>query len=65
MAYLLDTNVLSELRKRARASAKVMAWYRSVIDGDLFISVVTIGEIRRGIELKRRRDPKQAGHLEH
>lgn len=53
---LLDTVVLSELRKR-EASPEVVRWLTSFRDSDLFLSVVSIGEIERGIEKKRKSDP--------
>lgn len=58
MSFLLDTNVLSELRKPA-ADRKVRAWFRD-LTADLYTSVLVVGEIRRGVELKRRRDPAAA-----
>ena len=64
MAYLLDTNILSELRKKDRAAAPVVAWYAGVDDADLFLSVLVLGEIRRGVELRRRHDPVAAQSLE-
>ena len=62
--YLLDTNVVSELRKRERCDENVTAWYASVSGHELFLSVLTLGEIRKGIELIRDHDPKQAVSLE-
>ena len=64
MSFVLDNNVVSELRKKARADAGVMRWLDSVEPNDLYISVLVIGEIRQGIEGLRRRDPVQAGHLD-
>ena len=61
--YLVDTNVLSELR-RPKRSPSVVAWFESVAADDLFLSVLTLGEIRRGIESLRVKDPKAAGALE-
>lgn len=61
--YLLDTNILSELRRGKRAHAKVAAWSRAVHQGELFLSVVTILEIERGILLVERRDKKQSAVL--
>ena len=58
MSFLLDTNVVSEIR-RGR-DANVAAWAGEVADGDLYLSVLTLGEIRKGIERLRRRDPEQA-----
>jgi toxin FitB len=61
---LLDTNVLSELRKGDRASPQVRAWFENQIAEDLYVSVLTLGEIRRGIERIRVRDPKSSAVLE-
>jgi toxin FitB len=63
MTYLLDTNVVSELRKR-EPDPQVLAWYGSVTSAELFLSVLTIGEIRLGIERLRRKDRSQAEVLE-
>lgn len=63
MTFLLDTNVLSEV-KRGRGDARVKSWFAK-IDGDsLFTSVMVVGEIRRGIELIRRRDASQVTGFE-
>ncbi len=62
--FLIDTNVISELRKGDRCDARVAAWYASLEDSDLFPSVLVTGEIRKGIELGRPRDSRQAGALE-
>ena len=64
MTYLLDTNVISELRKGDRCDVNVTAWYAGVEETDLFLSVLVLGEMRRGIERIRRRDPKQTYVLE-
>ena len=64
MSYLLDTNVVSELRKGDRAERNVRAWYASVSGAEKFLSVLTIGEIRRGIEGIRRRDGASARALD-
>jgi predicted nucleic acid-binding protein len=63
VAFLLDTNVISEARKPA-ADPNVRAWLASVPEGDLYLSVLVVGEIRQGIERLRRRDPMQAGPYE-
>lgn len=64
MSYLLDTNVISEVRKGARCTASVAAWWSKVNEDDLWLSALVIGEIRRGIELARKRDPQKATALE-
>ncbi len=64
MSYLLDTNVISELRKGQRCNADVAAWFASVSDPTLYLSVLVIGEIRRGIERIRLRDVRAATALE-
>ena len=64
MSFVLDTNVVSEARKGTRANKGVMRWLSSVDDGELYLSVLVIGEVRQGIEGLRRRDPLQAGRLE-
>jgi predicted nucleic acid-binding protein len=63
LSYLLDTNVVSEVR-RTRASAEVVAWFDATPDEAMSISVLVLGEIRRGIERLRSRDPDQAATLE-
>jgi len=62
--FLLDTNVVSELRKGPRAERKVTAWFNGLDPDELFLSVLVVGEIRRGIERIRRRDPKTAQALD-
>jgi len=61
--YLLDTNIVSELRK-LRPNPKVVAWVQDVEDPDLHLSAVTIGEIQAGIEVTRSQDPTKAAELE-
>lgn len=58
--YLLDTNIVSETR---RGSPEATAWIRSVKGRTLHVSVITLGEIMRGIQLKERKDPKAAAIL--
>lgn len=60
MSFLIDSNVVSELRKRERANPRVRAWFAGVNDAELFLSVLTLGELRRGIEAVRRRDLTRA-----
>lgn len=63
--YLVDTNVISEARKGTRANAGVRAFVRNVDSEALYLSVLTVGEIRRGIEnVRKRGDAQQAGLLE-
>jgi predicted nucleic acid-binding protein len=62
--FLVDTNVISELRKGRRAHPNVLAWAETVDTGQLGTSVLVLAEIRRGVELKRLRDPLQADKLE-
>ncbi len=64
MSYLVDTNVVSELRKGRRCNAGVAAWFAGLSPEDIFLSVLTLGEIRKGIEKIRRRDPKAGESLE-
>ena len=61
--YLLDTNVVSELRK-TKPHGAVLQWIRQVPDADLHVSAVTIGEIQAGIELTRGQDAAKAGEIE-
>lgn len=61
--YLLDTNVVSELR-RIKPHGAVLSWIEKVEDKDLFISVVTIAEIQAGIEITRDQDVEKANKIE-
>jgi predicted nucleic acid-binding protein len=61
--FLLDTNVVSELR-RQRPHGAVLSWLRGTADGDLHLSAVTLGEIQAGIELTREQDPAKAAEIE-
>ncbi len=66
--YLVDTNVISEARKKSKANNGVRAFFKQVIadDTQMFISVVTVGELRRGVELIRYRgDVRQVNQLEN
>jgi predicted nucleic acid-binding protein len=64
MAWLLDTNIVSELRKGNNCNRNVRTWHDSVPPDDLFLSVLVLGEIQRGIENIRRRDPAPAQMLD-
>jgi predicted nucleic acid-binding protein len=59
VSFLLDTNILSEVRKRSPDS-NVAAWFASVPASELFLSVLVVGEVRQGIERLARRDPARA-----
>lgn len=64
MSFLVDTNVISELRKGPRANARVSGWFRSVDSAALYLSVLVIGELRQGVERLRRRDAPAAAKLD-
>jgi predicted nucleic acid-binding protein len=61
--YLLDTNIISELRK-PKPHGAVLKWYQNIPDEHLYISAVSIGEIQTGIEITREQDKKKAESLE-
>lgn len=65
MPYLLDTNVLSELRKGTKCNRLVRRWAASTIEDRHCISVLSLGEIRKGIEILRRKSPSQCAAFEH
>ena len=65
MNFLVDTNVLAELRKGARCDVNVGRWGGRTPATSMFVSVLTLGEIRKGIESLRPKDPAQAAALEH
>lgn len=64
MSFLIDTNVISEIRKGTRCDPAVAAWWAEVAEDDLWLSALSLGEIRKGVELARRRDPQKAAALE-
>jgi predicted nucleic acid-binding protein len=64
VSFLIDTNIISEVRKGDRCDPHVSAWYASIADEDLFLSTLVLGEIRNGVELARSRDPDKAVTLE-
>jgi predicted nucleic acid-binding protein len=64
LSYLIDTNVLSELRKGERCDPNVSRWFASVHPEEVFLSVLAVGEIRSGIERIRRRDDRSARVLD-
>lgn len=61
--YLLDTNVISELR-RARPHSAVVSWLKEVPDHDLHLSAVTLGELQAGVEITREQDAEKAAQIE-
>ena len=61
--YLLDTNVVSELRKGRKADNNVLSWAREISTSSLFLSVITILEIEAGVLKKERKDPAQGAIL--
>ena len=63
MTYLIDTNVWSELRNRGRADGEVRTWAESADPAALYLSVVTVFELERGVLLMERRDPRQGARL--
>ncbi len=65
MSFLIDTNIISEVRKGDRCDANVAAWYEALDDEDLYLSVLVLGEIRKGVERIRARDGAQASALEN
>jgi predicted nucleic acid-binding protein len=64
LKFLLDTNVISEIRKRDRAHPNVVRWVARTPVEEIGTSVLVLAEIRHGIELKRRNDPEQAKSLD-
>jgi toxin FitB len=63
--YLIDTNVISEIRKGRRCHAAVAAWYRATHDYELFLSVLSSGRFAKGVERLRPRNARQANALEN
>lgn len=64
MSYLVDTNIISELRKGGRCDVRVAASWAGIDEKDVFISVLVLGEIRKGVERARVTDRAQAAALE-
>jgi predicted nucleic acid-binding protein len=64
MKFLLDTNIVSEIKKGSKADKQVMHWFSTVSVDSLYLSVLVLGEIRLGITSLRRRDPIQATLLD-
>jgi predicted nucleic acid-binding protein len=63
--YLIDTNIISEVRKGKRCDPNVASWYEKIEDASLYLSVLVIGEIRKGIERVRLTDNAQANAIEN
>ena len=61
--YLLDTNVISEMRRR-RPHGAVVAWLEETADEDLHLSAVTLGELQAGVEITREQAPEKAAEIE-
>jgi predicted nucleic acid-binding protein len=64
VSVLLDTNVISELRKGPRADSSVVEWFEGLTEEEIHLSVLVVGELRRGVERLRTRDAGQASILE-
>ncbi len=64
MTFLIDTNIISEVRKGDRSNPVVAEWWNSVAEDDLWLSPLVLGEIRKGVELVRRSSPRRAAALE-
>jgi predicted nucleic acid-binding protein len=63
--YLIDTNIISEVRKGERCDPNVASWYEKIEDASLYLSVLVIGEIRKGIERVRPKDNAKANAIEN
>lgn len=64
MSFLLDTNIISEVRKGDRCDPAVASWWADVAEDELWLSALVLGELRKGVELARRRDLDKAATLE-
>ena len=64
MSYLIDTNIVSELRKGRRCDPGVASWFAEVSSDEVYLSALTLGELRKGIENIRRRDAASAAALD-
>ncbi|HVR01644.1 MAG TPA: type II toxin-antitoxin system VapC family toxin [Polyangia bacterium] len=65
MSFLVDTHVITEIRKGARADQRVLRWLKETDDDDLRLSVLVLGELRQGVERLRARDGASALRLDH
>lgn len=64
MNYLIETDIIPEVRKASKCDPNVASWYEKIEDSNLYLSVLVIGEIRKGIERVRRKDKAQANAIE-
>jgi toxin FitB len=64
VSYLIDTNVISEIRKGDRCHRRVASWDASIEDVEIYLSVLVLGEIRRGVEWARAKEPARARALD-
>jgi len=64
VSFLIDTDIISEVRKGDRCEPAVAVWWSGVAEDDLWLRALVLGEIRKGVELARRRDPRKADALE-
>lgn len=64
MSFLIDTTIISEVRKGGRCDPNVAAWWSRLAEDDLWLSSLVLGEIRKGVELGRRHDSRKAKALE-
>ena len=64
MTFLIDTNIISEVRKGERCDPAVASWWSGIAEDDLWLSPLVLGEIRKGVELARHHDPQRAKALD-
>ena len=64
MSFLIDTNIISEVRKGPRCDPAVAEWFEGIAEDDLYLSTLVLGEIRKGIEQVRPKSPDRADGLE-
>ena len=64
MSFLVDTNIVSELGRGSRCDPGVASWLGGVGEEDLWLSVLVLGELRKGVDMARRKDPGKADVLE-
>jgi toxin FitB len=65
VSFLIDTNIISEVQKGVRCNENVASWFESIDDSELFLSVLVLGEIRKGIEKARLKQTDKANALEN